>query len=341
MFIPKRIIFEKGSLDYEIGQNVYNFFKDNKDVEKIMLKSNKVKQNIPNSDDLRKFYKEGKRTLVVGVKKGLKFQSCKPSAHYQLPLYSGCMGQCQYCYLNTNLGDKPYAKINSNIDDILNQAQKYIDEGLPDITIFEGSATSDPLPMEPYSGSLKKTIEFFAQNPNGRFRFVSKFDDVETLLDIKHDGKTEVRFTLNTDRVIREYENATASIDLRLEACKKIANACYPLGFIIAPVFLYNNYKEDYKKLLLSLREKLPENMINPPSFEVISHRYTNRAKNVIMEVFPENTLPMDNEKRKYKYGQFGYGKYIYNKDELADMKEFFQKEISEIFPESEVKYII
>ena len=105
--------------------------------------------------------------------------------------------------------------------------------------------------------------------------------------------------------------------------------------------FLYNNYKEDYKKLLLSLREKLPENMINPPSFEVISHRYTPRAKNVIMEVFPENTLPMDNEQRKYKDGQFGYGKYIYNKDELADMKEFFQKEISEIFPESEVKYII
>ncbi|MBM6838942.1 spore photoproduct lyase, partial [Clostridium saudiense] len=175
-------------------------------VEKIILKSNKVKQNIPNNDDVRKFYKEGKRTLVVGVKKGLKFQSCKPSAHYQLPLYSGCIGQCQYCYLNTNLGDKPYAKINSNIDDILNQAQKYIDERLPNITIFEGSATSDPLPMEPYSGSLKRTIEFFAQNSNGRFRFVSKFDDVDTLLDIKHNGKTEVRFTLNTDKVIREYE---------------------------------------------------------------------------------------------------------------------------------------
>ena len=341
MFIPKRIIFEKGSLDYEIGQNVYNYFKDNTKVEKIILTSNKVKQNIPYNDYLPEFYKEGKRTLVVGVKKGLKFQSCKPSAHYQLPLYSGCMGQCQYCYLNTNLGDKPYAKINSNIDDILKQAQKYIDERLPSITIFEGSATSDPLPMEPYAGSLKKTIEFFANNTNGRFRFVSKFNDGDTLLDIKHNGKTEVRFTLNTDKVINEYENATASITLRLEACEKIANACYPLGFIIAPVFLYNNYKEDYKKLLLDLREKLPKSMKNPPSFEVISHRYTTRAKNVIMEVFPENTLPMNDDERKYKYGQFGYGKYVYKTEELDDMKEFFKKEISEIFPESEIKYII
>ena len=341
MFIPKRIIFEKGALDYEIGQNVYNYFKDNDRVEKIILNSNKVKQNIPNSDDLPRFYKEGKRTLVVGVKKGLKFQSCKPSAHYQLPLYSGCMGQCQYCYLNTNLGDKPYAKINSNIDDILNQAQKYIDERLPDITIFEGSATSDPLPMEPYSGSLKKAIEFFAVTPNSRFRFVSKFSDVDTLLNINHNGKTEVRFTLNTNRVIKDYENATASIKLRLDACRKMAYAGYPIGIIIAPVFLYENYKEDYSKLLNDLRENISEDIKIPPTFEVISHRYTTRAKNIINEVFPENTLPMNDEERKYKYGQFGYGKFVYTKEELDDMKKFFMNEISTIFPKSEIKYII
>ena len=29
MFIPKRVIFEKGSLDTEIGQNIYNKVKDN------------------------------------------------------------------------------------------------------------------------------------------------------------------------------------------------------------------------------------------------------------------------------------------------------------------------
>lgn len=341
MFVPKRVIFEKGALDYEIGKNVYNYFKDNDKVEKIMLTSNRIKQNIPNNDSIQGYYKEGKRTLVVGVKKGLKFQSCKPSAHYQLPLYSGCMGQCQYCYLNTNLGDKPYAKINSNIEDILKQAQKYIDERLPYVTIFEGSATSDPLPMEPYAGSLKRAIEFFAKNPNGRFRFVSKFNDVDTLLDIKHNGKTEVRFTLNTQKVINEYENATAAIKLRLEACRKMANAGYPMGFIIAPVFLYDNYKEDYKNLLLELRENLPNNMVEPPSFEVISHRYTPRAKNIIMQVFPDNTLPMNEEERKYKYGQFGYGKYVYNKEDLDDMKEFFEKEIKVIFPESEIKYII
>ncbi len=159
MFIPKRIIFEKGSLDHEIGKKIYDKFKEDENIELIRLTSNKVKQHIP-GENLYEFYREGKNTLVVGVKKGLKFQSCKPSAHYQLPLVSGCIGNCEYCYLNTNLGDKPYVKVNANIEDILNQAEEYIKDRIPEITIFEGAATSDPVPIEPYTEILKTTINF-------------------------------------------------------------------------------------------------------------------------------------------------------------------------------------
>ena len=202
------------------------------------MTSNRIKENIP-GEELYDFYREGKNTLVVGIKKGLKFQSCKPSAHYQLPLLSGCTGHCEYCYLNTNLGDRPYVKVNVNTEDIFNQAQKYIDERKPEITIFEGSATSDPIPIEPYTHSLEKTIEFFSNNEYGRFRFVTKYSDVDTLININHNGKTEVRFTLNTEKVIKDFENRTASFELRLDACEKIAKAGYPIGFIIAPVFFY------------------------------------------------------------------------------------------------------
>lgn len=123
----------------------------------IRLTSNKIKDKIP-GDNLYDFYREGKNTLVVGIKKNGKFQSCKPSANWQLPLLSGCIGHCQYCYLNTNLGDKPYIKVNVNEDDILDQAQNYINEKLPDITVFEGSATSDPIPVEPYTNSLNPSF---------------------------------------------------------------------------------------------------------------------------------------------------------------------------------------
>ncbi|MEG0772163.1 spore photoproduct lyase [Clostridium sp.] len=340
MFKPKRIIFEKDSLNYEMGKEIFNRFKDDDKVEIINLTSNKLKQHIP-GEDLFSQYREGKKTLVVGPKKSLKFQSCKPSAHYQLPLVSGCMGQCEYCYLNTQLGDKPFVKVHTNIEDILNQAQRYIDERLPEITIFEGAATSDPIPIEPYTHSLQKSIEFFGKSPNARFRFVTKYNDVDSLLNIEHNGHTEIRFSINTSSVIDQYENHTASRDLRIEASIKVAKAGYPIGFLVAPVFIYPNWKEEYHDLLVQLSKKLPEDLKFPVTFEIISHRYTTIAKNRILEIFPETKLPMNDEERKFKYGQFGYGKYVYPKESIAEIKEFFTTEIEELFSNKKILYTI
>jgi spore photoproduct lyase len=340
MFIPKRIIFEKDALEYEMAKGILTKFKDKTNIEIINLTSNKLKQHIP-GDDLFSQYREGKRTLVVGTKKSLKFQSCKPSAHYQLPLVSGCMGQCEYCYLNTNLGDKPFVKVHVNIDDILNQAQKHIDERLPDITIFEGAATSDPIPVEPYTHSLQKAIEFFGSRENARFRFVTKYNDIDSLLNLGHNGHTEIRFSINTSSIIDQYEHFTASRDKRIEASIKVAKAGYPTGFLIAPVFIYPNWEKEYHDLLLQLRSKLPNDLKFPVTFEVISHRYTTIAKNRILNIFPKSDLPMNDEERKFKYGQFGYGKYVYPKESIDRIKQFFIKEIEELFSNKEVKYII
>jgi len=340
MFVPKRIIFEKDSLENDMAQEIFTKFKDKDNIEIINLTTNKLKQHIP-GDDLSSQYNEGKKTLVVGIKKSLKFQSCKPSAHYQLPLVSGCMGQCQYCYLNTMLGDKPFVKIYTNIDDILNQAQKYIDERLPGITIFEGAATSDPVPVEPYTHSLQKAIQFFGNNENARFRFVTKYNDIDSLLNLEHGGHTEIRFSINTSSIINQYESSTVSRDKRIEASIKVAKAGYPMGFLIAPVFIYPNWKEEYHDLLLVLKNKLPNNLKFPVTFEIISHRYTTTAKNRILQVFPDSALPMKDEERKFKYGQFGYGKYVYPKESLDEIKQFFINEIEELFTNKEVLYII
>lgn len=315
-------------------------FGNNPDIEIINLTSNKLKHYIP-GDDLSHQYSEGKRTLVVGIKKSLKFQTCKPSAHYQLPLVSGCMGQCEYCYLNTMLGDKPFIKVYANVDDILNQANKYIDERLPDKTVFEAAATSDPVPVEPYTHSLQKAIEFFGNNQNGRLRFVTKYNDIDSLLKIEHNGHTEIRFSINAPSVIDEYEHFTASVDKRIEASIKAAEAGYSVGYLIAPIFMYPGWKEEYHGLLLKLGEKIHNGLKASVSFEIISHRYTVTAKNRILQVFPESTLPMKDEDRKYKYGQFGYGKYVYSKEDLDEIKDFFEKDIKEIFRDAKVKYII
>lgn len=336
MFVPKRVFFDPESLKYPLGESLYKQFlaKDNIDV--IRLNSSRV-TGIPKGKPETE-YMEAKRTVLVTVRKTLKFQTCKPSAHYQLPLVSSCPGLCEYCYLQTTLGNKPIIKVYVNIDEILDKAKEYINKS-SEVTIFEGAATSDPLPVEDYTNSLAKVIEFFGNESKGRFRFVTKFTNVDSLLHTKHNGHTTFRFSLNTHRVTKEFEKGTPSADARIEAANKVSKAGFPMGFIIAPIFYYPNWEEEYLELLNKLRENL--NPIPSLSFELITHRFTAKAKNNILTVFPSSKLPMDEQERQLKYGQFGYTKYVYPKDKYKDMEVFFRTNIEKLFPEALIQYLV
>jgi spore photoproduct lyase len=335
MFKPMRVIFEEKSLEYERGKQLFEKFK-NDNIETRIIKGARV-SGIPGKTDAEMYF-EGKNTLVVGVRKQLDFQSCKPSAHYMLPLFSGCAGMCEYCYLNTQLGKKPYMKMYVNVEDILAKADEYINSRLPDITIFEGAATSDPIPMEKYSGALADSIRHFAKNDNARFRFVTKFTEVDSLLNIKHNGHTTIRFSLNTDSVITKFEHRVPKMLERIEAAQKVSNSGYNFGFIIAPVIIYDGWQSDYMTLLDTLGERFKD---KAPTFEVITHRFTSRAKNQILKTFPSTGLPLNEDERKFKYGQFGYGKFVYKKEDIDEVKEFFRENITKYFDEKSIQYII
>lgn len=338
-YYPKRVFFEEGSLDYELGKKMYDIFK-NEDVELATLKSHNRISGIPGGTPQQSYF-EGKNTLVVGVRKTLEFESCKPSAHYQLPIVTGCTGKCEYCYLNTQLGKKPYIRVYVNIDEILEKAGKYIGERKPEITYFEASATSDPIPVETYTGSLSKAINFFGAQQYGRLRFVTKFTEVDSILKAQHNGNTTVRFSLNSQNIIQKFEHGTPGMDDRINASFKIINAGYVLGFIIAPIFIYDGWKDDYRDMLIKLSQNLRIYKDREIHFEIISHRYTKKAKKTILDIFPNTSLPMEKDQRKFKFGQFGYGKYVYTQEVIFEMHEFFKKEIEQRFYNPKIDYMI
>ena len=336
-FVPTRVFFEPAALEYPLGKQLEDKFKTLGITIHYTSSHNRV-TGIPGKT-AREKYIQAKRSLVVGVRRTLKFSSCKPSAHYQLPLVTSCPGLCEYCYLQTTLGPRPINRIYVNLEEILAQAEQYIRERAPEITIFEGAATSDPVPVEYLTGSLKRAIEFFAQQEDGRFRFVTKFADIDSLLTLDHSNHTEIRFSLNTEKIINQYERGTESATSRIKAAQKVAQAGYPLGFLIAPIIVYPEWKQEYAQLIQDLKTTLPAGL--QLKFELITHRCTARAKRNIAEVFPESNLPMDEAERQFKYGQFGYGKYVYPKETMELIKLFFLEQINQHFPGSEVAYLV
>lgn len=338
-FIPERVYAREKALDYPRGREAITQFRR----MGVPVSVLKARQRVPGmaKDSVRRGYIEAKKILILDVVNTGSFISSRPSADYQLPLSSGCTGFCEYCYLNTTLGKRPYLKVYVNLEEILNQAAAYIEENPDREVTFEGSCTSDPIPVEPYLGSLEAAVNFFGRQERGRFRFVTKYTDVASLLQLDHRNHTRFRFSINMDEVIQRFEHGTPTLIPRLDAARRVIAAGYPSGFIVAPLILDEGWMEQYNRLFLTVREICGDLAGVNFTFELITHRYTDRAKQTIEDVFPKTRLPMNPESRIYRRGQFGYGKYLYPKDLMAEAKERFGDLVRSNFPDARIDYFI
>ncbi len=225
------------------------------------------------------------------------------------------------------------------MEEILERAGRYIAGRAPAETSFEGAAVGDPLFVEPFTGAVSKAIEFFGGTKTGRFRLVTKFNQVGPFLKLDHNGHTRFRFSINSEAIIEKYEYGTPGLQERLEAAKKIISAGYPAGFLIAPIFLEHNWRKCYRDLLYQLAKNIPRDL--DITFELISHRFTARAKQNIEAIFPNAKLDMNEQNRCFRFGQFGYGKYLYPESLLKEAGDFLNRHIRQLFPNSAVLYFV
>ncbi|MDD3839403.1 MAG: spore photoproduct lyase [Clostridia bacterium] len=337
LFIPETVYFEPEALDYPLGAKLYEYF-FKKDIPIYKTTSHNRVTGIKGDSEVEK-YLHSKRTLVVGVKKTMKLEPCRPSADYSFSLTTGCPAHCEYCYLQTTMGKRPYIRIYVNLDQILGTIQKYIQKNFPQKTTFEAASSSDPIAVEHFTGSIAKTIEFFANQQQGRLRIVTKFDNIDSLTKINHQGHTRFRFSINSNYVIKNFEHSTPSIEQRIQAAKKIAQAEYPLGFIIAPIMIYDGWEQEYTNMFNQLKHNIDFYSKDNLTFELIQHRYTQSAKRIILERFPKTKLEMDDQSRSKKWGKYGKYKYVYPADKSDDIKQYISILIKERFPNSIIEY--
>lgn len=332
LFVPDRAYVDPRALKYEETGDI---IKKLRDLNVPVINSRNVEINC---DTALKNYVKSKKTVYITINNQKKLSPCSPSADFQFSITSSCPGLCEYCYLQTTQGEKPYIKIFININEILNVVQSHIDKRLPQITTFEVSSISDPVSVEHLTGNLKRCIEYFSALKNGKLRVVTKYDNVDSFLDIKHNGNTKFRFSINSRYVINNFEHNTSSFEERIDAARKIGNAGYPLGFIVAPIMIYEGYEAEYRELFEMLGGKLHDYK-NDISFELIQHRFTKTAKDLILQRFPGTMLDMEEEKRLLKWGPYGKFKYVYPKEKSNYIKEYISSLIEDNFEKYTIEY--
>ena len=337
--MPERVLFTPAALAEPWGQQILAR------VQAQGLPVEELPQNRLSGlrgEDERDTYNIAKRTLAVvtAPPSAFKLSPIPPSADWQFHLAQGCPAHCQYCYLAGSLQGPPVIRVFANLPQILANLAAYERH---EATTFEVSCYTDPLGIEHLTGSLAECIRYFGTRQDGYLRWVSKFDAVDELLDLPHNGHTRCRVSVNAAPVAGRFEGGTASVAARLQALRRLAlprargGGGYPVGLVIAPIMLIEDWASHYGRLLDSISEALDFDC--DLTVELISHRFTPGSKEVLLNWYPHTSLDMDEEARSVKRNKFGGTKYVYDSDTMKTLRRFFEQEIARRFPQARILY--
>ncbi|WP_299057091.1 spore photoproduct lyase family protein [uncultured Nocardioides sp.] len=304
-------------------------------------------------DSERETYARAKRTLavVVAPPSQLKPQPIPPSADWRLDLAKGCPAHCQYCYLAGSLQGPPITRVYANLDDVLAPIAGLAGQGTvttgdaergDEGTTFELSCYTDPLGLESVTGSLSTAIARVGRGEHGDgvgLRFTTKYDDATALVGLPHGGRTRMRVSVNSAAVARRFEGGTASVAARLAALRAVASDGYPVGLTVAPVMPLPGWQDEYAALLDDAAAALAGVPGVDLTVELITHRFTEASRKVLLSWYPGTRLDLDESHRTQKRSKFGGVKYVYPTDVMRDMRDVLTTQVARSLPQARVLY--
>lgn len=282
MFIPNRILYEKDIVNYELGKKLLEKYKE---VPKKIIESHN------NIEEMRKKenseFPRMKKDLIIGIRKTHKFVENHKVSDYLVPYTSsGCTAMCLYCYLVCNYNKCAYLRLFVNREQMLEKIIRTAQKSEENLT-FEIGSNSDLVLENTITNNLVWTIENFANSNKGLLTFPTKFDMVDDLIPLNHNGKIIIRMSVNPQEVINKVEFGTSRLKNRIEAINKLKKAGYKVGILIAPVVLIENWKKLYAELIKYLYENLSEEVKKETFFEIIFMTYSYVHKAINSEAFP------------------------------------------------------
>lgn len=344
---PRRVLVTHSAMTFAHGRQIAERAAA-QGIEVVALSGDRL--NLSFSDDPRRAYAEAKNTLAVTVAPPSKrrLQPIAPSADWRVDLAEGCPAHCSYCYLAGSLKGPPITRVYANLDEILGTLPDYLGQGTitsrshtraHEGTTFEASCYTDPLALEPLTGSLSAAIAWFGEwQADAQLRFTTKFADVGPLLALDHGGRTRMRASLNPPAFAR-FEGGTARVHDRLAALARMAAAGYPIGLTIAPIIAAQGWEEAYGALIADAAAALAGLPDLDLTVELITHRFNTGSKAVLDSWYPGSALDMTATNRVTKRTKFGAEKQVYDAATMRSLRGFFERQITDALPAARILY--
>ena len=163
---------------------------------------------------------------------------------------------------------------------------------------------TDSLALDHLTNLSGILIPFFSKLSNVTLELKTKSSNVANILKEKPSENIVTSWSLSPDFIATEVERLTASTKERFKAAALLAKDGFHLGFHIDPIIYYDDWEEDYHKLIKDLFKKVPSNLIRWISMGTF--RYSPGLKNIMRTRQPGEFLtksemfPAEDGKMRY-----------------------------------------
>ena len=170
---------------------------------------------------------------------------------------NGCFYQCDWCYLKlTYRAAFPFITVRAQYDKIKEQLHKRLRHTKAPV-IFNTGELADSLSMEHLTGGAKEFIPWIGNTENGYLFMLTKSDNVDDILDLQHNNRTIIAWSLNDETVSKKFEIGAPPFDRRLDAAHKVQKAGYPVRIRLDPIVPFDGWQDAYANTIKRIFEKV------------------------------------------------------------------------------------
>lgn len=240
-------------------------------------------------------YREGKKELLPIGKKGNIMDVCATFNRkyiccgvHVLRSVHNCPFECSYCFLQNYLTDGA-TKVVTDINTIMEEVREKTESQKRRLFRIGTWELGDSLALESETGQAAKLIGAFSGLKNAVLELKTKSDNVDSILNIEHKGRTVVSWSLNTEHIINTEEHGTAPLGKRLDAMSRTAKAGYLIGLHFDPMVLHDNWEKGYEELVENIFDAVsPERVA---WISIGSLRFNPEMKKKIENNYPDSRL--------------------------------------------------
>ncbi|MDY0132548.1 MAG: radical SAM protein [Desulforegulaceae bacterium] len=287
MFNIKKIYLTSDCKNYPLAHEIINSLDAETKITNDLIP---LMKEISNSEDPQS---KGKEVLILTKNRGDFLKKCPGTKYYRCCNYqilhvgSFCPMDCSYCILQTYF-HPPAISFFLNQEKMEDELDKRVFNSNKIWRIGTGEFT-DSLVWDELFNYSKYLVNLFKGQKRAILELKTKTVNIENLLELDHNKKTIVSWSLNTPKVIEEDERDTTTLEQRLEAASICEKQDYKLAFHFDPIVIYPGCSEDYKKAVRKIFDYVsPENIVY---ISLGTFRFMPDLKDIIKKRFSDSKI--------------------------------------------------